>query len=254
MESYAAASEVFAAGLVFARMAALLMVLPGFGEQAVPMRARLGLALLISLCVFPIAQPYLPPVPQTNAGLFGLLIQEILIGIMIGAILRMFFTSLSVAGEIVALQTTLGFSQTTNPIEARPTGSLSAFLTLMGITLVFAANLHHLFLGAMFDSYRLFTPGQTLPVEDAGALAVETLGRSFAMGVQIAAPVIVFALVFNVASGLVGRLMPQFQIYFVASPLSIIFGLSVFALSMGALGLVWIDRYAELIDSFIARR
>ena len=80
-------------------------------------------------------------------------------------------------------------------------------------------------------------------VEDAGLLAIRTVSAAFALGIQLAAPVIVFSLVFNLATGLIGRVMPQFQIFFVAAPLNILLGLSIFALGLGALGLVWIEQY-----------
>jgi len=251
MESYATTREVYVAGLVFARVGALVMLIPGIGEAAVPPRVRLGLALLLSLTLFPLVGPSLPTMPETMSALIGALIREILIGLMIGAMLKLFFSSLAVAGEIVSLQTTLGFSQTASPMEAQPTTSLSTFLTLMGITLVFATNLHHLFITAIFGSYSLFEPGRDIPLGDAASLAIQTVGKSFALGVQLAAPVIVFALVFNIATGLVGRVMPQFQVFFVATPLIVLLGLSVFALSLGVVGVVWVDRYRELIGAFV---
>ena len=254
MESYATAREVFAAGLVFARVAAIVMLLPGIGEQGVPPRVRLGLALIFSLALFPIVSPGLPAVPPTMGGMIGMVIHEILIGLLMGTILRLFISSLAVAGEIVSLQTTLGFAQTANPMEAQPSTSLSTFLTVMGLTLIFATNLHHLFLGAVFNSYSVFSVTKAVPIADAAQLAVQTVGQSFALGVQLAAPVIVFALVFNVATGLVGRVMPTFQVFFVASPLAVIFGLSVFALSLGVLGMVWIDRYRDLVATFVPGR
>jgi flagellar biosynthetic protein FliR len=70
------------------------------------------------------------------------------------------------------------------------------------------------------------------------------------LGVQLSAPLLVFALIFNIASGLIGRVMPQFQVFFAAAPLSIILGLSVFALSLGVLGTVFIDRYRALAQLF----
>ena len=254
MESYATTREVYVAGLVFARVGALVMLIPGIGEAAVPPRVRLGLALLLSLTLFPLVGPSLPTMPETMSALIGALIREILIGLMIGAMLKLFFSSLAVAGEIVSLQTTLGFSQTASPMEAQPTTSLSTFLTLMGITLVFATNLHHLFITAIFGSYSLFEPGRDIPLGDAASLAIQTVGKSFALGVQLAAPVIVFALVFNIATGLIGRLMPQFQVFFVASPLSVIFGLSIFALSLGMLAMVWVERYRDLATTFVGGR
>ena len=254
MESYATAREVFAAGLVFARVAAIVMLLPGIGEQGVPPRVRLGLALLFSLCLFPVVSPGLPAVPASLGGLMGMVLHEILVGLLIGTILRLFLSSLSVAGEIVSLQTTLGFAQTANPMEAAPSTSLSTFLTVMGLTLIFATNLHHLFLAAIFNSYDVFEVQKTIPIADAVTLAVQTVASSFALGVQLAAPVIVFALVFNIATGLVGRVMPQFQVFFVASPLAVLFGLSIFALSLGVLGMVWIDHYRDLAATFTPGR
>jgi flagellar biosynthetic protein FliR len=72
--------------------------------------------------------------------------------------------------------------------------------------------------------------------------------ESFALGVQLAGPVMVFTLVLNMATGFVGRAMPQFQVFFVASPLTVLLGLSVFALSLGVFGLVWIDRYRTFAE------
>ena len=82
------------------------------------------------------------------------------------------------------------------------------------------------------------------------ALALQTVSGSFALGIQLAAPVIVFSLVFNLATGLIGRVMPAFQIFFVASPLSVLLGLSIFALSLGGIGVVWADRYRDLLANF----
>ena len=90
-----------------------------------------------------------------------------------------------------------------------------------------------------------------MPVADAGQLAIQTLSRGFALGLQLAAPVVVFSLIFNVATGLVGRVMPQFQVFFVATPLIVLIGLTVFALSLGTIGMVWVEHYRELIGQFI---
>jgi flagellar biosynthetic protein FliR len=250
VEQYATAAQVFSAGLVFARVAALVMTMPGLSEQAVPPRVRLAFALVLSLSLFPLAQSVLPAVPESTGAMFGVVIREVLIGLMMGAVMRMFMTALSVTGELVSLQTTLSFAQTANPMEAQPSASLTTFLTMLGITVLFATNLHHYFISALFNSYSIFAPAKNLPLGDAAQLAVQTSAKSFALGVQLAAPVIVFALVFNVATGLVGRVMPQFQVFFVASPLQVLLGLAVFALSLGTLIMVWVARYRDVIDVF----
>jgi flagellar biosynthetic protein FliR len=250
VEGYATADQVWGAALVFARLGAILMLLPGLGETYVPPRIRLSLALVITLVVWPIAAPVLPALPESVGGMAGWVIREVATGLMIGAILRAFMTALATAGEVVSLQTTLSFAQSTNPMQAQPGSTLSAFLTLLGITLLFATNTHHLFLAGLAGSYELIAPVRPLITADFVELAVRTLGDSFMLGIQLAAPVIVFAIIFNLASGLVGRVMPQFQVFFATAPLSILLGLSIFTLSLGVVGTIFIDRYRSLAQIF----
>ncbi|MBX3478255.1 MAG: flagellar type III secretion system protein FliR [Brevundimonas sp.] len=252
MEPWATADQVWAGGLIFARIGAILMLLPGFGESYVPPRIRLSLALVVSLALWPVVAGTLPPLPASLGAMVGWVLREVIVGLMIGALLRSFMTAMATAGEVVSLQTTLGFSQTANPLQAQPGTTLSAFLTLLGVTLVFATDTHHLFLAGLAGSYEMVAPARPLMTGDFAALAIRTLGDAFLLGVQLAGPVLVFALVFNLASGLVGRVMPQFQVFFAAAPLSVILGLSVFALSLGVVGTVFIDRYRRLAEVFVA--
>lgn len=250
MEHYATARQVYAAALIFARLGAIVMLIPGLGEGYVPPRIRLSFAFVMALMLFPVLSVGAPPTPGDVGGLAGSIIKEVLIGLMLGAILRLFMTALAAAGELVSIQTTLSFAQTANPSEAQPSTSLGTFLGLLGLLLIMTTDLHHLFLGAIVRSYSLFPFSKAAPVSDAGQLAIQTVAKSFALGLQLAAPVIVFSLVFSVATGLVGRVMPQFQVFFVATPLQLLLGLSVFALSLGAIGLVWVDRYRDLLAAF----
>ncbi|MDP1616901.1 flagellar biosynthetic protein FliR [Phenylobacterium sp.] len=251
MEAYASAPQVYAAGLIFARLGALLMLMPGVGDGSVPVRIRLAFAVLFALMLFPVLGGQVGAVPATNGAMFADIFREILIGLMIGLVLRMMLAALGIAGEIVSIQSTLAFSQTANPGQAQPSTSLSTFLTVMGVTLIMATDLHHMFLAAIVSSYRVFPFGGGVPVGDAAQLAVQTAAQSFSLGLQLAAPVVVFSLIFNVAAGLVGRVMPAFQIFFVATPLLVLSALSIFALSLGVLGMVWVERYRELIALFL---
>ena len=250
MEHYATAQQVFAAGLLFARLGAIILQIPAIGESFVPARIRLAFALALALMLFPIIAPAVPPMPTAVSGVAGALIKETLIGLLIGAILRFFMLSLASAGELISIETTLGFAQTANPMQAMPSTTLGTFLGLMGLVLIMTTNLHHLFLAAIVRSYAIFPFTRSVPVADANALAVQTVANSFALGLQLSAPVVAFALIFNVATGLVGRVMPQFQIFFVASPLMVLMGLSVLALSLGVIGMVWLDHYRDLLAVF----
>jgi flagellar biosynthetic protein FliR len=250
MEHYATAQQVFAGGLIFARLGAIVMLIPGIGEAFIPARIRLSLAFLMTVALYPVLAPGAPAEPAMVADLAGAVIKEALIGFTIGATLRLFMSSLATAGEIVSIQSTLSFAQTANPTQATPSTTLGTFLGLMGVVLIMTTNLHHMFISAIVRSYEIFPFRRAVPVGDAAQLAVQTVGKSFALGLQLAAPVMVFALVFNIATGLVGRVMPQFQVFFVASPLLVLTSLSVFALSLGVIGMVWVERYRDLLNLF----
>ena len=250
MEHYATAQQVFAGGLIFARMGAIVMLIPGIGETFVPTQVRLAFAFLFAMILIPIVGGGVPAIPLDIGGVGGAIIKEVLIGLMLGGILRLFMTSLAAAGEIVSIQTTLSFAQTANPTEAQPSASLSTFLSLIGVLLVMTTDLHHLFIAAIVKSYTVFPFTRPVPVADAGQLAVQTVSSSFALGLQLSAPVLVFSLVFSIATGLVARVMPQFQVFFVAAPLQVLMGLSIFALSLGAIGMVWVDKYRQLLIPF----
>jgi len=250
LEHYATAQQVFAGGLIFARLGAIVMLIPGIGEAMVSPRIRLALAFVMTLALFPVLSAGAPATPGSVGELAGMVIKEALIGLMIGAILRIFMNVLAVTGEIVSIQTTLSFAQTANPTQATPSATLATFLGLLALVLIMSTNLHHMFISAIVRSYAIFPFRRTVPVGDAGMLAVQTMGKSFSLGLQLSAPVMVFAFIFNIATGLVGRVMPQFQVFFVAAPLLVLTSLSIFALSLGVIGMVFIDRYRELLAVF----
>ncbi|OYX29937.1 MAG: flagellar biosynthetic protein FliR [Caulobacterales bacterium 32-69-10] len=242
-------AEVYGAGLVFCRVGALIMLLPGVGEASIPPRIRLSLALVLSLAFYPIVRAGMPAIPETVGGLGAQVLIELAIGLAIGSLLRMFLGALAVAGETISLQTTLSFAQTANPGQP-PTTTVATFLSLLGLSLIFATDLHQMFIAAIVKSYALFPMGRGFPVGDFGQLAIRTVAQTFALGIQLAAPVIVFSLVFNIAAGFIGRAMPQFQIFFVATPLSVLLGLSIMAMSLGVFGLVWVDRFRTFVGQF----
>ena len=251
MEPWATSDQVWQGALIFSRIGAVLLMLPGIGESYVSPRIRLSLALVVSLALWPVIAGALPGLPASVGGMAGWIIREVIVGLMIGALLRSFLTALATAGEIVALQTTLAFAQTANPMQVQPGSTISAFLMLLGTTMIFATNTHHLFVAGLVGSYELIRPAGPLMTGDFATLAIRTIGDAFMLGVQLSAPLLVFALIFNLASGLVGRVMPAFQVYFAAAPLSILLGLSVFALSLGVVGTVFIDRYRALANVFV---
>jgi flagellar biosynthetic protein FliR len=250
VEHYATAQQLFAGGLVFARMGAMVMTMPGLGDQGAPMQVRLAFAVLMALVVTPAVYSLLPTIPSDLGDLAGDVVREVLIGLAIGAILRTFLATMAIAGEVISIQTTLSFAQTANPSTSQQNTTLATFLTLLATVLIMATDLHQLFIGALVRSYTLFPFGHATPVRDFATLGVRTLADAFAMAIQLTAPILVFSLIFNIATGLVGRAMPHFQIFFAASPLNVLLGLSLFALSLGLMGTFWVDRYRQVLSAF----
>ena len=135
----------------------------------------------VTVALAPVVVGYLPPLPATMGGVAGWVIREVATGLMIGALLRMMLSALATAGEIVSLQTTLAFAQTANPFQAQPGSTLAAFLTLLGVTLIFATDTHHLFIAGlagvlMAESTTTLSPASFMVVGALVALALTYLG------------------------------------------------------------------------------
>ena len=232
--------------LTFARVGTLVMLMPGIGEAMVSPRLRLAFALLLSLVLFPVARPLLPggagPEPGgAGTALIGVMIGEIAVGLVLGLSVRAIVAALQTAGTIIAQQLGLAFAMTVDPSVGNQQATLGSFLSLLGLTLVLAADLHHLALVAIRDSYALMPPLGMPATGDAAAFAVQAVARSFTLSVQIAAPFIAFGILFNLGLGVLSRLMPQMQVFFVATPASIMIGMLVFLATVGVIMGVFVD-------------
>lgn len=231
-------NDIFSLLLVFARIGGAMMLLPGFGEVFVPRRVRLLLALAVTLVISPLVVGKLPPTPDGPFGMFAAIGAEMLVGVFLGALARMMVSALHVAGVIAGYQSSLANAMLFDPMSAGQGSLLGSLLHVMGVFVIFAADLHHLMIAALVESYDLFVPGASIPIGDLSDAAVRIVGQSFALGVQIAAPFIVAGMLFYLSLGLLARLMPQVQVFFVAIPIQIALGFLVLALTLSA-GMMW---------------
>jgi flagellar biosynthesis protein FliR len=216
--------------LVFARVGAMVMLLPGFGESNIPVRIKLAIALLLTLIILPLHRAAYQVDLTSMATLGVLLVHEIAIGIVLGATARVTLAALAVAGSVIAQQLGLGFVTAVDPTQGQQGVLIGNFLSILGMTLLFATDTHHLVIAALNESYRIFAPGQLMPSGDVAALATRAFATAFKIGMQLSAPFLVFGLVFNIGLGVLARLMPAMQVYFVGVPLSIMIGFLIFAL------------------------
>jgi flagellar biosynthetic protein FliR len=221
--------------LVFARIGTMIMLLPGLGELSVPVRVRLTVALVLSVMLLPLHRSAYAIDLRAFGPVLLLLGQELLIGAVLGLTARLTIAALQIAGSVVAQQLGLGFVTAIDPTQGQQNAIVGNFLTVLGVTLVFAADLHHLVIAALNDSYRLFAPGAILPVGDIAALITRATAAAFSIGVQLSAPFLVFGILFNLGLGVLSRLMPQMQVFFVGLPLSILLGFLILLLVVGAM-------------------
>jgi len=221
--------------LVFARIGTMVMLLPGLGELSVPVRVRLTIALVLTAILLPLHRSAYQLDFQTPGPVVGMLFQELLIGAVLGLTARVTISALQVAGNVVAHQLGLGFAMAVDPNQGQQGVLVGNFLSILGITLIFVTDLHHLVIAALHDSYSLFQPGQVPLLGDIAALLTQTVAAAFRVGVQLAAPFLVFGLLFNLGLGVLSRLMPQMQVFFVGLPLSILLGFLILLLVVGAM-------------------
>ena len=248
---FGTSSMLWVTGLIFMRLASVVMLLPGIGDTGVPPQVRLGFALLFALMLTPVVGNTLPGLPNGLGDMVGQVLHEVIIGLILGSLMRMLIFTLTAAGEIISLQTGISFAQTANPAQAQPSTSIGAFLAMFGLVMVYVTNTHHMFIRAFVDSYQVFSPTKKIMLADAAAMMVRSMSQMFVLAMQMSAPLIVFGLIFNVAVGFVGRVMPNFPVFFAATPLSLLLGLSLFALGIGSMGMVFIDHYQDMLSVFI---
>ncbi len=240
--------------LVFARIGTMLMLLPALGEQSVSARLRLTFALVLAAVLLPLHRDAYHIDPAALGPAVVMLVEEILVGAVLGITARLTISALEVAGSVIAQQLGLGFVTAVDPTQDEQGAILGNFLSMLGVTLIFATNMHHLVIAALNDSYVLFAPGEVPAAGDVAALVTRTVSGAFRIGIQLSAPFLVFGLVFNVGLGVLSRLMPQMQVFFVALPLSILIGLMVMALVLGAMMGLFLDYAGGVLQALAPHR
>lgn len=246
--------EVFSYILVFSRLGAAVMLLPGIGEAFVPIRVRLLVALTVTAVMYPVVLPLLPDTPDSVLAVILLVFGEVTVGLFMGSIARILATALTTTGTVVAFMT--GFANATlfNPM-LQDQGALTAvFYSLLGSLLIFLTNSHHLVFLALMDSYSMFVPGAPLPFDNFSEAMSRLVAGSFLLGVQLAAPFIIVVTLFYICLGILARLMPQFQVFFVGLPLQIMLGLTIMVVTVSAIMLTFIEYFATGLDSFVGAR
>ncbi|WP_342077352.1 flagellar biosynthetic protein FliR [Yoonia sp. SS1-5] len=231
---------------VFVRISTMMAVLPAFGDQPVPMRVRLALAVMFTLIVAPAIAPTLPAVPNNMFAAIAPLGSEVLAGLFFGVFLRFFILVLQIAGSIAAQSTSLsqifGGSAGVDPQPA-----ISHLLVVAGTALATLLGLHVQAAAYMIHSYTLVPFGFTLNGETVADVGVAQVGTTFSLAFTLAAPFLIASLVYNVVLGIINRAMPQLMVSFVGAPAITAGGLLLLLLSAPVMLTIWMQAFSTFM-------
>ena len=244
-------AAVFEALFIFARIGTAISIFPGFGEFYVTPRIRLVIALMTSIILVPVLEDIIPPEPAGVGELLLMIGGEAAIGAFIGLTAQILLSTVTTAGTIIAFQSGFANAFVFNPASAQQSSIISAFLISAALTLIFVTDLHHLMLVAVITSYDLFPPGQLPPVNDFSDALVRTIQGSFEMALQLSAPFIFAGIVFYLGIGLLSRLLPTIQVFFVALPVQVAFAVLIFIASISGMMFVFLEYFETGLERFV---
>ena len=227
----------------FVRMLALVSTAPVFGDSIVSRRVKVVIAVLLTIVLGPTLGP-MPSTPVVSAGGLWILIQQVLIGGAMGFCMRMVFAAVQAAGEYISLQMGLSFASFFDPMGGGSTMVVSRLLNMLAMLLFLAVDGHLMLVAALADSFH------TLPVADAPLsaqgwmLLVQGGGQVFVTGLMLSLPLVTALLTLNLAMGILNRASPQFSIFAVGFPLTLLAGILMLELLMPRLGAFLEPRFA----------
>ncbi len=243
--------QLFVWLLVFARVGTAFSVMPTIGDAFVSARTRLLFSLAVSVLVAPILNDRMPAMPTNVFSLLVLMVGEMAVGIFLGTVARLLMGALEVAGSIIALQAGLANAQMFNPAMASQGSLPGALMGWLGLLLIFITNLHHLLIMAVVDSYATFVPGAPIPIDDMANVVGQLVSKSFLLGVQMAAPFLISGMLFALALGLLNKLAPQIQVFFLFTSIQVALGLFMFALTLAAMMMFWLTHFEAAFVDFL---
>jgi len=240
--------NIFAFLIILMRFGIALMLMPGIGDAFVAPQVRLSFALAMCFILTPVLAPHLPKIPGSTVALLSLLLSEAFVGLFIGTIMRIMVSALDTAGAMISAQA--GFSNAIlfNPTTGAQGSIMGAVYSALGVTLLLVTNLHQQLLAGVAESYILYPA--TGVFLDTGAVS-EGISRiattAFTVGVQISIPFIVVGTLAQVGFGVLGRLMPQAQVFFLVMPVQIFLSLILLAMTLSVGIMYWLSGYDDVV-------
>lgn len=246
--------HVYAFVMIFTRLGAFMMFMPGYGEGYVSPRIRMMLALSISFVLLEPLLPRLPPMPNDLPTLVHYIGFEAVIGLFMGTLLRLLMSTLETTGMIIAMMTGLSNAMVFNPVQAVQSPLPSAFLGVVASTLIFVTGLDHMLLQTLVASYTAIAPAGTLMPGDMAQLVMRTVSSSYVMGIQLSMPFLGIGFLGFLAFGLMQKVIPNVQIFMITMPLQVWGGLFLLSLAFTGIMTVWLRYFDNSVATILLQR
>jgi flagellar biosynthetic protein FliR len=231
--------------LVMARVGAAMALLPGLGEAEPPVLLRVGLALGVTALLLPGIAPAIPAVPEASVTAGLMVAAEVVTGLWLGWLARLLVLALPMAGQFIGHMIGVANVLQPDPILGSQATPIARLFSVAAPLAILATGLYALPLLALAGSYRLVPAGTLLPAADSAETAARAVAAAFAIAVRLASPFLLVAIVWNVAMGLLARLVARLQVYFVVMPAQILGGMMLFAVLASGLMAAWRGSVSE---------
>lgn len=233
--------------IVFLRIGAVMMVLPAFGEQTVPMRVKLAVTLAFTALVAATLPLQSHDAPSSLNDLLIFFLTEPIIGLALGLGFRLFVIALQTAGVIAAQA--LSLSQILGGAGVDPMPALGQVLVIAGLALAVMSGLHVQAVRAMIMTYQVMPAGQFPQPHDVSAWGIGQIGRSFSLAFSLAAPFVLVSLLYNLTLGVINRAMPQLMVAFVGAPVITLGALLLLVMLAPVMLSVWVEALTSFADA-----
>ncbi|MEL7259393.1 MAG: flagellar biosynthetic protein FliR [Pseudomonadota bacterium] len=233
--------------IVFLRVGPAMALFPGLGEQSIPVRFKLLLALMFTIVVTPVLTPDLADMPDSMMTLLQIVLIETGIGTLIGIGLRLFLLGLQTAGSIAAQVTSL--SQILGSVGVTPLPAMGHLLAIGALTLGMILGLHVHLARMLVLTYGAL-PSAVVP--DPGSVAqwgTQNVAATFSLAFTLSAPFVIVSILYNITLGVINRAMPQMMVVFIGAPVITFTGLILLFLLSPVMLRLWVDGFQAFMIS-----
>lgn len=212
--------------LVFLRISSAIIVAPFLGSRGIPVTIKLFLSIVISYIIFLTLDKNLITPIEANWTLFVFAIKEIIAGLIIGFMLQFVFFAVNYAGTLIGFDMMLNMAEVFNPNEDVQSNIIGEMLYYGALMIFILINGHHYLIQSLNYSYKVIQIGNFGISESLHLYLVKLTANVFILAVKIASPILVSFFLVHIAEGIIARMIPQMQVFFVTQPLKL--GLGIF--------------------------